>query len=107
MAHVASLFTSIDFWRLRPAPEAIANQPGHTTPAHFIAAGISETRALLVAYTPGPRTIELRAGMVPKGPSTWHDPRTGARTRAAGVRADTVVRFDTPADGDWALVIGR
>ena len=107
MAHVASLFTSIDFWRLRPAPDAIASQPGSMTPADFIAASASETRELLVAYSPGPRTIELRASMVPKGPSTWHNPRTGARTKAAGVHADAVVRFDTPAEGDWALVIGR
>ncbi len=28
MAHVASLFTSIDYWRLRPAPQALAAQPG-------------------------------------------------------------------------------
>ena len=47
-----ALFTSIDFWRLRPAPDPLARQPGTTAPTQFVAAAASESRDLLVAYTP-------------------------------------------------------
>ena len=65
MAHVAALFTSIDYWRLRPAPQALASQPGGGTgpgsgPAaarRFIAAAASDTNDLLVVYTPEDRII--------------------------------------------------
>ena len=107
MAHVAALFTSLEFWRLRPAPEALAEQPGTAAAAHFIAAAASDRRDLLVAYTPAVRTIVLRADRLPSGRATWFDPRTGARSRATAVRDGGVVRFQTPGEGDWVLVAGK
>jgi hypothetical protein len=105
MAHVASLFTSIDYWRLRPAPDAVAEQPGRDAAARFIAAAAADKRDLLVVYTPEVRTIAIKSEAVPRGRATWHSPRTGQRTSARAVRDGTVVRFETPADGDWVLLV--
>jgi hypothetical protein len=105
MAHVASLFTSIDFWRLRPAPDVLAEQPGTEAAARFITAAASDKRDLLVVYTPEGRTIALNADRVPRGRAAWHNPRTGERTTAAATRSGTVVRFEAPGDGDWVLLV--
>lgn len=105
MAHVASLFTSIDYWRLRPAPDAVADQPGSGVAARFIAAAASEKGDLLVVYTPEVRTIALKREAVPRGRAAWHNPRTGERTNARALRESARVRFETPADGDWVLVV--
>jgi hypothetical protein len=107
MAHVASVFSELDFWRLRPAPDLLVSQPGVEAASRFIAAAASDARDLIVAYTPEAGVIELKAALVPQGRSTWHDPRTGARLNARGVRAESATRFETPAAGDWLLVIGR
>ena len=107
MAHVAALFTSIDFWRLRPAPDALAEQPGRESAARAVTVAASDNRDLLVAYTPASGTIALNTSTVPSNRATWHDPRTGARTRAAGTREGPVTRFQTPGDGDWVLVVSR
>ena len=107
MAHVASLFTSIEFWRLRPAPDALAEQPGTTAASQFIAAAASDDRDLLVAYTPEPRRIVLSRDRVPRGRAEWRDPRTGRRSTARGVTSGATTTFATPADGDWILLIGR
>lgn len=105
MAHVASLFTSIDYWRLRPAPDAVADQPGSGVAARFIAAAASEKGDLLVVYTPEVRTIALKREAVPRGRAAWYNPRTGERTNARALRESARVRFETPADGDWVLVV--
>ena len=107
MAHVASLFTSIDFWRLRPAPETLASQAAADAPAQFITAALSDARDLFVAYTPAGRAIELHGDRIPQGQPSWHDPRTGARTKANPVRSDSMVRFEAPSEGDWVLLIER
>lgn len=107
MAHVAALFTSIDFTRLRPAPAALAEQPGVERASKFIAAAASDARDLLVAYTPERGTIALRADALPRGRARWHDPRTGASATAVPVRSGSTVRFETPGDGDWVLVVRR
>lgn len=107
MRHVATTFTGIDFWRLRPAPAALAEQPGVEAAARFIAAAASEDRDLLVVYTPEVRTIALNGDAVPRGRATWHDPRTGAHTPAHAVRSASLIRFEAPAGGDWLLVVQR
>jgi hypothetical protein len=105
MAHVADVFTSIDFWRLRPAPDALAQQPGTETANRFITAAASEAGDLLVAYTPEAQAIALNTNKVPRGQARWGDPRTGARRTAKGVGSGPVVRFEPPGDGDWLLVV--
>ncbi len=107
MAHVAALFTSIDFWTLRPAPAVLAEQPGADAAARFITAAASDTRDLVVVYTPETRTIALNADEMPPGRPMWHNPRDGARTSATGVRSGSVVRFETPGEGDWLLLLAR
>lgn len=107
MAHVAALFTPIDFWRLRPAQDLLAEQPGTETAARHIMVAASPERDLLVAYTPEVRTIVLKADAVARGRAMWHNPRTGDRASASGVRAGEVVQFVAPTDGDWVLVVGR
>jgi hypothetical protein len=45
MAHVAEIFTSIDFWRLRPAPQVLAEQPGSRCAASLhLGVGIRNAR---------------------------------------------------------------
>jgi hypothetical protein len=107
MRYVAATFTGIDFWRLRPAPAALAEQPGVEAAARVIAAAASEDRDLLVVYTPEVRTIALHADADPRGRATWHDPRTGAHTPAHAVRSASLMRFETPGSGDWLLVVRR
>ena len=105
MAHVASLFTSIDFWRLRPAQQVLAEQPGTEAASRYIMAAASDKRDLLVVYTPEVPAIVLNADEAPRGRAMWHNPRTGERTKASGARSGNVVRFDAPGEGDWVLVL--
>ena len=105
MSHVAALFTSLDFSRLRPAPGALVTQPGVSAAREFITVAASDSGDLLVAYTPAGRAIALQSTAVPRGPAAWFDPRTGRRTTASAARADKVVTFSPPSDADWVLVI--
>ena len=114
MAHVAALFTSIDYWRLRPAPQALASQPGRPAASprarRFIAAAASETNDLLVVYTPEDRIIQLAPAAMPQGSCHRHLVRPTHRrphARASRQRPTAVaITFETPAEGDWVLLIG-
>jgi hypothetical protein len=104
MANVAALFTSIDFWRLRPAPAILAEQPGTGAPARFIGAAASDKRDLVVVYSPASQPIRLDTASLPQGRANWVNPRTGERTPAAGVRSGTVVEFTPAGEEDWVLL---
>jgi hypothetical protein len=104
MTHLARYFTSIDFGRLRPAPDAVANQPGRDEPRRFIAAARTDQRDLLVLYVPEDRAVDVNGGMLPPDPqASWFNPRTGETSAAVGEQADGARRFRTPSEGDWIL----
>jgi hypothetical protein len=105
MAHVVGLFTSIDFWRLRPAPEVLARQPGTEAARRHIAAARTDRGDLLVIYVPEDREVALLQKSLPANcEAKWFNPRSGERIPISGVTNRDVVTFPTPTEGDWVLL---
>jgi hypothetical protein len=101
---LVEFFTSFDFWRLRPAPVAVVNQPGAQNPAKYVAAAKSDQKDLLVLYIPEDRSIEVKLNLMPNSPNvTWINPRTGEKSPAVAVVTTDTCQFPTPAEGDWIL----
>ena len=106
VAQIAALFSRIAWWKLRPAPELLAEQPGELAPARFVAAARSEEGDLAIVYVPADRVVALRLEHLRSGLiARWFDPRTGEYTPATPAAGDDG-RFETPGDGDWALLFG-
>jgi hypothetical protein len=107
VAHIAALFESIDWWRLRPAPELLAEQPGLADPARFIAAARSDAGDLALVYLPEDRNVRLRVELLAgAAQARWFDPRGGA-WQAAQAADDAAGHFATPGEGDWVLLLER
>lgn len=111
MSVLRGMMDSLDWPRLRPAPEILAEQPGLQDPARFIAVASTVEGDLTIAYTPGGDTIRLTSLPTPAG-AQWLDPRTGRSTSAGPVEVSPPHRgrasnaaFEPPDDGDWLLVI--
>jgi hypothetical protein len=106
MAHLASFFALIDYWRLRPAADVLAQQPGMEAPRRHIAAARSEAGDLLVIYVPEDRTIDVLQKFVPRDFSaSWFNPRTGKSSSVVAVVNDKAIQFATPEEGDWLLLL--
>jgi hypothetical protein len=108
MHRLRELFASLDWWRLRPAPELLAEQPGAAAAERFIAAARTEDGAVAVVYVPEDPRVRLRADAISSMQATWFDPRTGERPPAAGAADESgAIAFPTPAPGDWVLLLKR
>lgn len=106
IAHVSACFNAIEWWRLRPAPELLAAQPGDFIPSRFIAAARSEHGDLALIYIPEERAIALyREQLQPEVTATWFNPRTGEYTAATIESDQQLFHFQTPAEGDWVLLL--
>jgi hypothetical protein len=102
--HLADLLESIEWWRLIPAPDLLAHQPGDHDKGRYVSAAKSPEEDLIVVYIPQDRDIELNLTHLPDDLSAvWFDPRTGARQPATVGGS----HFTTPAAGDWVLLLGR
>lgn len=109
MSLLADFFQSLPFYRLRPAPEVLASQPGVAAPRRFIAAARTESKDLMVIYVPEDRVVELQLAALTsmKGSPvlTWVNPRNGERRAAVAVLGPTSCQAPTPEPGDWLLLI--
>ncbi len=106
MSVLASFVHSMDFWRLRPSPQLVAEQQGTATPHRHVAAAATESKDLVVVYVPEDRSVELMLEALQPSPDiTWFNPRTGQNSPAVGVIGARTGQFPTPATGDWLLIM--
>jgi hypothetical protein len=102
MQRLADLFASLDWWRLRPAPDLLRSQPGVHDPKKFISAAATESHDLALLYLPVGGTAELNIARSTR--ADWFDPRTAAR-RGATITSDG--RVTAPGSADWLLLLTR
>ena len=109
MRHLYEFFTSIDFWRLRPEPELVVNQPGLIDVRKYVSLSRSEEKDIVVVYAPDNQVIELKLEALtrmPKSPNiSWFNPRTGQTRPAVAVIGDKTCQIPVPEKGDWLLLI--
>lgn len=108
MGVVFDVFTSLDFGRLRPAPNQVLLQPGRDQPRRYVASAKTEMGDTAVIYIPEDRSVELRLSALPPNPQgVWIDPRTGARSAVVGTVNGNSLLVATPTEGDWLLLFTR
>jgi hypothetical protein len=106
MKHLKTLFTSLAWWRLRPAPELLMEQPGANDPSRFVAVAKAEDGAWALAYLPAGGSIALRTEQLANvGLARWFNPRAGTWHSSVAVTQNPT-RFTAPDAEDWVLWIG-
>lgn len=108
MKHLKNLFTSLDWWRLRPDQELIAEQPGTAKPRLFVAAARYEDGSAGAVYVPEGGRVSLKMDRFSSAMNAeWFDPATGTRTRIGRAQNNGVREFRTDAKDDRVLLLGR
>ena len=104
MRSLANLMNSIDFWRLRPRPDAVPNQS--TPPAARIMAASTAAKDLTLVYLPQSAPVDVALQAMPPSPLiSWLEPRQGSTRSAVAVVSGSVCQFPPPGEGDWVLLI--
>lgn len=106
MRHLAECMNDIAWWTLRPAQDAIAEQPGDEDIRRSIIAAASPDGGLLVAYLPDAVRLVLNIACVRSdGAAQWFNPRTGVRTPAELEAQSQTLVATPPGDQDWVFVL--
>jgi hypothetical protein len=102
MQRMAELFSSIDWWRLRPAPELLAAPPGEAEMRLFISVAATEGLEVIVIYMPSKASLTLRPQLLSGHRGEWIDPSGGQPGR---IIANVQSEMTPPGDGDWILLL--
>ncbi len=95
----------LPWWRLRPAPELLARQPGEDEIEAFVAAAATDGGDLAVLYLPRGGAVSVRTETL-KSPAVarWFDPRSGRWQGSCDVTQNPE-DVAAPDEDDWLLVI--
>lgn len=96
MQQLALIFSTIDWWRLRPAPNLLLNQPFPKDPARHVAISASENHGLVLAYLPAGGQLDVHQSIAHLN-YQWINPTTGKRMR-------TTAPLRSPDNTDWLLL---
>lgn len=104
--YLTELFTSLEWWRLRPAPELLAEQPGTQDPRKFIAVAKAQGAAWALAYIPEGGRIALQTEGLPRSMvGRWFNPRNGRWQGETAITSASSI-LTAPDTHDWVLWIG-
>jgi hypothetical protein len=105
MTHLSEFLNSMEFWRLRPRPQLLAEKTAGPSPLRSLAAS-TETKDLALVYVPRERSAELMLDGLPLAPDVaWFNPASGKHSHAVAVVGARTCQFPTPGPGDWVLVL--
>ena len=107
IGYLAKFFQKLEWWRLRPAPEILAEQPGDITYNHFIAVSKTTNYDLIVAYLPCQCTVKLYN---PSGISyigEWFDPVENSYSKAIIENKNGIIRATSDKKSDMVLVLRK
>ncbi len=105
MRHLHDLLAGLEWWRLRPAHDRVADPPEAYLKRPLLAKTESGDQAL--AYLPAADAVRLNlTGFPGKVRARWYNPRSGRFVGSAEeCPASAAEVFAPPGPGDWALVL--
>lgn len=112
MGHLKKFYQSLDWWRLKPRPSAVASLSGNTNPAILVKADGTDTYVVYFSAGPLFATRALLKGADPAASYTaaWFDPRKGEFIKVAAppVRDNRFLFLpDRPTPDDWLLLLRK
>lgn len=101
MTILRSLMDQIEWWKLSPCQELLAEQPGEHDIEHFVTAAKAEDNSLGLVYVPAESTLNMAENEFKK--ATWFNPRSGEKSPAS----DVTGKIQLPDEQDWVLVLQK
>lgn len=106
-AQLAAFMRKLEWWRLRPAPELLAVQPGDIDFRQFISVAADDNRGTILIYTPVRATVSLYNPRGDRYRGRWFDPVAAKYQTAALTAREGRLEATPPGDGDWTLLLEK
>jgi hypothetical protein len=95
-----------EFWKLRPSAQSLILQPGLRFAEQYQIAVRTESKDLVIVYTPENQPVVFSPAAVPdRSSAEWLNPRTGENRPASIPAGSDAMKFTPPEAGDWLLVL--
>lgn len=107
IGYLARMIQRLPWWRYRPCPELLLEQPGDKTYNHFIGVARTDDHSSIIAYLPVKQTIKLSNPLNLRYRGRWFDPIANEYSQAEITRSQNMLEATSPAEQDFVLVLER
>ncbi len=106
IGYLSAFFQQYKWWKLKPAPQMLIEQPGNEVFNHFISVAKTDDDALIMAYVPVQSTVKLYNPQKIQYTGKWFSTATNQYQTADFSNKNGVIEVASP-EGDWVLVLER
>jgi len=107
IGYLAQFIKKLKWWRLKPAPELLVEQPGDKQFNHFISVVKTENNDLILAYVPVKSTFSLYNTQRLEYTGQWFDPVSNKYSKAEINCKDGLLEITSPNDADLILILKK
>jgi len=107
VGYLARMIRKLPWWRYRPCPELLLEQPGDKTYNHFISVAKTDDHGSIIAYLPVQQTIRLSNPLNLRYRGRWFDPIKNEYSKAEIVHRQNRMEATSPAQQDFVLILDR
>ncbi len=107
IGYLTDFFKKLEWWRLRPAPELLADQPGDSHYGYFIAVSATSDHDLIIVYIPSGDPVELYDPFGFNYEGAWFHPVTNKYSKAKIEVANGMIKATPPGNADLVLVLRK
>jgi len=107
VGYLARMIRKLPWWRYRPCPELLLEQPGDQTYNHFIAVAKTDDHGSILAYLPVQQTIKFSNPLNLRYRGRWFDPIENEYSDAEIVHHQNRLEATSPAQQDFVLILER
>ncbi|MBN2090004.1 DUF4038 domain-containing protein [candidate division KSB1 bacterium] len=107
IGYLAKFFRKLEWWRLRPAPELLVEQPGEQVFNHFLSVAKTDDHHLIVAYLPVQTTIRLYNAFNHYFEGEWFHPVKNIYLKAKIIQKPGIIEISSPENSDLILVLRK
>src|SRR5690606_24083957 len=105
IGYLSAFIQQYEWWKLKPVPELLIEQPGDKVFNHFIPVVADDSHTLLLAYTPVQQEIKIRNPRNLSYTAQWFDPVHNKYSKAELNTGKGWISSTPPATQDFVLVL--
>ncbi|GAA4441148.1 DUF4038 domain-containing protein [Pontibacter saemangeumensis] len=107
IGYLAGFFKKLEWWKLAPANELLAEQPGAETPHQFVSLLKSEDNNTILAYIPEKATAKIYNRANALYDAQWFNPVSNQYSKAKLVNRNGLIEAAPPVANDMVLVLRK
>ena len=107
IGYLGEFFRQLPWWRYRPAPDMLVEQPGDEQYNHFISVMKTDRDDSILAYVPVKSMVKLYNPREYRYDGQWFDPVNNKYLNAEILQEGGLLKIMSPVDSDLVLLLNK